>query len=137
MSDQNVGLVKQGYDAFGRGDVEGLVSLLSEDIEWTAPGPKELPSSGVRRGHDQVRQFFGAINELYEFLAFEPQQFIGQGDTVVVTGIDTVRVKTTGKSVSGIWAHVFTVRNGKVVKFVEYLDTAPIVAELHAARAKA
>ena len=138
MSDQqNIDIVKQGYDAFGRGDLEGLISLLAEDVDWHSPGPKDLPSAGQFRGRDQVRQFFGTLNELYEFLGFEPQQFIAQGDTVVVTGVDTVRVKATGKTVSEKWAHVFTVRDGKLVKFVEYLDTAAIVAELRSAQAKA
>ena len=127
----------QAYDAFGRGDVDTLVSLLAEGVEWNTPGPKDLPSAGQRRGRDQVRQFFGVLNEHYEFLGFQPEQFIGQGETVVVMGVDTVRVKATGNSVIESWARVFTVRNGAIVKFVEYLDTAALVAELHSAQAKA
>jgi len=134
---QNVDIVKAGYEAFGRGDLEALIASLADDVDWTSPGPSDLPSAGRRVGHEPVRQFFGTILELYEFLRFEPQRFVAQGDTVVVTGLDVVRVKATGKEVEETWAHVFTIANGKIAKFQEYIDTAAVVAELRSATAKA
>jgi uncharacterized protein len=134
---QNVDIVKGSYEAFGRGDLDGLIAALADDIQWTSPGPSDLPTAGLRVGHDQVRQFFGTIMELYEFLGFEPQRFIAQGDTVVVTGVDRIRVKATGNVVEETWAHVFTIANGKIATFQEYIDTATVVAELRSAIAKA
>lgn len=136
MSEQdNRALVQRGYDAFGRGDIPALLELLAEDVQWETPGPPELPTAGSRRGHQQVSEFFETINSLYDLQAFEAQVFVAEGDRVVVLGTETARVKATGKVLNTNWAHVFTVRNGQVVAFQEYLDTAAVMAELKAAQA--
>jgi ketosteroid isomerase-like protein len=134
---ENVDIVRRAYDAFARGDIEGLISLLDSNIEWVSPGPSDLPTAGQRRGHEQVKQFFGSVSELYDFQSFEPRTFIAEGELVVVLGQDTVVAKSTGKTFSEHWAHAFTVKNGKVVHFQEYIDTAAAVAELRAAPARA
>ncbi|MGH9176085.1 MAG: nuclear transport factor 2 family protein [Vicinamibacterales bacterium] len=134
---ENVEIVRRGYDAFGRGDIEGLVSLLDSDIEWVSPGPSDLPTAGRRHGHQQVTQFFASVNELYDFQSFEPQTFIAEDDMVVVLGQDTVVAKSTGNTFSEAWAHVFTVKDGKIVRFQEYIDTAAAVAQLRSAEAHA
>ena len=133
---QNVDLVRLGYDAFGRGDINGLLELLAEDIEWTSPGPPELPTAGTRRGRQQVAEFFQAVDQVFEIQRFEPKSFVAQGDVVVVLGSDTASVKATGKVLTEEWAHAFTIRDGKIAAMREYLDTAAVVAELQAAQAK-
>jgi ketosteroid isomerase-like protein len=133
---QNVEVVRRGYEAFGRGDLDALLNLLDDDIEWISSGPPELPTAGMRRGRRQVGEFFDAVNQLFEIQRFEPESYIAQGDRVVVLGGDTSRVRATGKILDFDWAHVFTLRNGKVVAFHEYIDTAAIVAELQASHTR-
>jgi uncharacterized protein len=133
---QNLDLVRQGYEAFGRGDINALLELLAEDIEWTSPGPPELPTAGARRGRQQVAEFFQAVDQVFEIQRFEPKSFIAQGDLVVVLGSDTASVRATGKVLTDEWAHVFTIRDGKIAAMREYLDTAAVVAERQAAQAK-
>jgi uncharacterized protein len=133
---QNVDIVRRGYDAFGRGDLDSLLALFDENIEWISSGPADLPTAGTRRGREQVRDFFKAVNDVFDIQRFEPQTFIAQGDRVVVLGEDSSRVKATGKIIDGQWAHVFTLDGGKIVGFREYVDTAAVVAELHAAHAR-
>ena len=134
---QNVEIIRRGYEAFGRGDLNALLDLFDDDIEWTAPGPPELPTAGTRRGRAQVAEFFNAIGQTWEIQRFDPHTFIAQGDHVVVVGDDTARVKATGKVLDTPWVHVFTMRGGKVVRFQEFLDTAATVAELQSARVRA
>ena len=62
--------------------------------------------------------------ENLEFNEFAPREMIEQGDTVVVLGTLSGRAKKTGKSVKNEWAHVFKYKQGKVVYFQEYIDTA-------------
>ena len=106
-------------------------------------------SSGRRRGLPtfrrqatgavtaEVGEFFRVLNELIEFEQFEPQTFLADGDRVVVLGIDRYKVKGgSGKSLSEGWCHVFTMRDGKIVAFEEYIDTAALAAELKAAAAR-
>ena len=135
-AEDNRAVVQRGYDAFGRGDIAGLLNLLDEDIQWVAPGPPELPTSGRRRGRQQVAEFFQGVDTLFEIQRFEPHTFVAEGDRVVVLGTETARVKATGKILDTEWAHTFTIRDGKVVAFQEYIDTAALVAELRAAQAK-
>jgi uncharacterized protein len=137
MSQQNIGLVQEGYAAFGRGDIPGLLSMYDANIEWKTPGGPDLPTSGTRRGHAAVADFFRAIGETVEFEAFEPQTFLADGDRVIVLGTDRYKVKGgSGKTLSEDWCHVFTIRDGKVVAFQEYIDTAAFAAELKAAAAR-
>jgi len=125
MSEQeNINLVRQSYEAFKRGDLEALLNLYAEDIVWEIPGPSSVPTSGTRRGRDQVKQFFAQLGELLEAQSFEPQEYIAQGNQVVVLGEYTWRVKSTGRTFSSRWAHVSTLGNGKITRLREYTDTA-------------
>lgn len=133
---QNLEIVRRGYDAFGRGDLDTLLSLFDENIEWFSPGPADLPTAGTRRGRQQVADFFKILDELFEFQRFEPKTFIAQEDCVVVLGEDTARIKATSKVLDSEWAHVFSLREGKITSFHEYLDTAALVEELRSAQAR-
>ena len=63
MSEQdNRALVQRGYDAFGRGDIEALLALLDDNVEWITPGPSDLPTAGRRRGRQQVAEFFKGVD---------------------------------------------------------------------------
>ena len=138
MSQQNIGLVQSGYAAFGRGDIPAFLSLLDANVEWTTPGMPDLPTAGTRRGPAKVGEFFGILTQLLDFELFEPQAYFADGDRVVVLGTARTRVKGgSGKPLVEDWCHVFTVRNGKIVAFYEYLDTAPFAAELKTAGARA
>ena len=133
---QNLEIIRRGYEAFGRGDLDALLSLFADNIEWVSPGPADLPTAGTRRGRQQVADFFRILDELFEFQRFEPKTFIAQDDRVVVLGEDTARIKATGKVLDSAWAHAFSLRDGKVASFHEYIDTAAIVAELRSAQAR-
>ncbi|HEX8030618.1 MAG TPA: nuclear transport factor 2 family protein, partial [Vicinamibacterales bacterium] len=113
MSQANIGIVQQGYAAFGRGDIPGLLALLDANVEWKTPGAADLPTAGTRRGHAEVGSFFGTLNELIEFEQFEPRSFLADGDRVVVLGVDRFKVKGgSGRSVAEEWCHVFTINGG-------------------------
>ena len=138
MNEQdNRAIVRRGYEAFGRGDIHALLELFDEQVEWVTPGPAELPVAGRRVGRRQVGEFFQAVTSMLEIQRFEPQAFIAEGDRVVVLGSETAVFKATGKTLDTDWAHVFTLRNGVVVAFQEYMDTAAVTAELRAAQARA
>ena len=134
MSDQaNVGVVQQGYEALGRGDIPALLDLMADDVEWTLQGPPVIPWAGTRRGREGVAKFFSLLGETLEFERFEPREFVAQGDTVVVLGYERSLVKPTGRTFGQEWAHVYTLRDGKIAKgrFIE--DTAAQVVAFDAA----
>jgi uncharacterized protein len=57
---------------------------------------------------------------------FELEEYIAQGDKVVVLGRFLMRLKATGREFGSDWAHVWTVKGGKIVCFSEYVDTAAV-----------
>jgi hypothetical protein len=87
------------------------------------PDIEGIPFTGKRRGVDQVADFFRVLAECQEPREFKPDQFIGQGDQVVVLGHGTFTVKATGAEYSNDWCHVFRVAGGKIASFKEYDDT--------------
>ncbi|MBI2885234.1 MAG: nuclear transport factor 2 family protein [Candidatus Omnitrophica bacterium] len=125
---KNVQIVQQIYAAFGRGDIPSVLAALSDDIEWQVTGPAEVAYAGARRGRPQVLEFFTALGQTVDVERFEPQQFIAQEDTVVVLGVERLKIKATGRAAENSWVMVFTLREGRVVRFREYDDTASVAA---------
>jgi ketosteroid isomerase-like protein len=138
MSEQdNLQIVREAYAAFKRGDIPDVLNKLADDVVWLLPGPADIiPVSGERRGRKQVGQFFSTLDENQEARQFEPQEFVAQGEKVVVLGQYRWLVRKTGREFASHWAHVFTVRDGKIVGFQEYYDTAASVGAYRAAAAQ-
>lgn len=122
----NTERVQAMYAAFGRGDIASILSALAPDVTWTVQGPAALPFYGTRRGRDQVAQFFQAVATKLGIEEFVPRDFIAQGERVVVIGYERGKAVPTGRPYDGEWVHIFTFRNGQVVDFREYGNTAAI-----------
>ncbi len=112
--------VKKVYDRFSKGDLDGVVELCSESIEWVVNGPSDLKKCRAFKGHNGVRQFFDILESIWEFNPFNPQQFVSQDNTVIVLGEETGKDKNTGKEFTNRWAHVFDVQDNKIVRFREF-----------------
>jgi ketosteroid isomerase-like protein len=125
----NVQAVKAAYDAFLRGDIDAILAMLDENVEWQAVKGTEgvAPHAGVRRGPGAVKEFFAQVAATIQFSRFEPKEYIAQGDQVAVVGEYSARIATTGRSVTSDWVMVFTFRNGRMVRFREWTDSAQLV----------
>ena len=66
---KNVQIVKDAYAAFGRGDMQGLLALFADDIEWIIPG--EWPLAGRYRGRAGVAGLFQKVSEMLEISFLE------------------------------------------------------------------
>jgi ketosteroid isomerase-like protein len=124
MNEQaNIELLKQAYDAYDKGDIPRLLGLCAQDIEWVLPEVEGIPFTGKRHGLAQAADFFRVLGECQEPREFRPDQFLAQGDQVVVLGHATFAVKATGAEYSDDWCHVFRIAGGKIASFREYSDT--------------
>ena len=132
---ENTKLVQRTYELFKSGDIETLLSIYSDDIVWQLPDMENVPFGGKRTGRENVVEFFSLVNDSLEDLQIEPTEFIAQGDKVVVLGHHSWRVKATGREVSSDFAHVVTVKDGKVTSFHEFMDTADVSRAHTAAQA--
>lgn len=130
---ENLQLVQQNYAAFGSGDMPTFFSNLADDVVWVSNYPANIPFAGEWRGHEGVGQFFTLIGETLEVLEFGIQEFIAQGDTVVIVGSEKVKVKSTGSEYRNEWIHVWKLKDGKAAKIKSYNDTASVVAAFQGA----
>ena len=125
MTASNISLIRSLYAAFERGDFATIVGAIAPDASWEVVGRvKDYPLFGARKGPAAVRAFFNQICENQEAVSFKPRDFHVAGNTVLVLGHYTWMLRRTGKPVDTEWAHVFTVKDGKVAAFREFTDTA-------------
>ena len=106
----------------GRGDKQGLLALSAEDIEWIIPG-EDWPLAGTHRGHAGLEDLLQKASDKVETSFLEPPEFVAQGDRVLVVGFARGKIKATKKTFEDDWVFAITVRNGKLTKIREYVDT--------------
>ena len=120
--EENVQIVKDFFAAMGGYNKDDLLALAAEDIEWIIPG-EDWPLAGTHRGHAGLANVLQKANETVETSFPEPPEFIAQGDRVLVVGFATGTVKATNRKFEDHWVFDVTVRNGKLTKIREYIDT--------------
>jgi ketosteroid isomerase-like protein len=121
---QNKQLVREAYRLFLNGDIQGVIERCHDDAEWTSPESDTIPFAGMYRGKQGIAEFFSRMSENADPVRFEPQEFIAEGDKVVVQGQATWHAKPTGRTFDSPFTHVLTMRDGKVARFEAYADTA-------------
>ena len=106
-------LVRAGYEAFNRGDVEGALAVLHPDIVWhtyIVPGP----GGGTYHGHDGVRELWSDARRIFGDFRNVPEELFESGDRVVafvtVEGVG----HQSGAPVEARIAHLYDFREGKV-----------------------
>ncbi len=124
----NADLVRSGWEAFGKGDIDAAVATASDSAEIVVPD--SLPWGGTYTGPDGFKEMIGKLVSSFETFAPAPQEFLeADGNHVVVT------VKGAGKTKSGnelsgdsIW--LYKIDGGKIVRAQFYGDTAAAVEAL-------
>lgn len=127
----NADIVNRAYDSFNRKDLDGLAAMVEQDCSWNVAGPADIPWAGHYQGPEQVKDYARKLTDSVHFHSFEPKNIVEQGDTVVVCGSESATVTSTGKAYTSLFAHVFTIRDGRIAFFQEYGDTADIERALH------
>ncbi len=120
---------RQWHDTKG-GSVETWFELLDDDVSMgaTGGGTPEMPFAKVNRGKSDARQYFEGLAKDWEMISFEPSDYIVDGDRVVVLSRCSFRFRATGKVAVSSKADFLRFKNGKIVEFFEYFDTAAAFA---------
>jgi ketosteroid isomerase-like protein len=122
MSQENVEVVRRTIDAFNQRDVDGMVRDWHSEIEvdWSR---SRGPEAGIYHGQEAVLGFWTTFFEMFDRGTVSPDEFIECGEHIVVPnrthfrGRDHVTVQAQS-------AVVATVRNGRIVKWRLYQETA-------------
>lgn len=125
MSLENVTVVRGMYAAFAKGEIPTIIAALDPQVEWWeaenfiyADGNPYVGPEAVLTG------VFVRLGGEWEGFAVSPKEVLDAGDTIIGHGYYSGTYKRTGKKVRAQFAHLFTFREGNIVKFQQYTDTA-------------
>ena len=119
--------VKDLYAAFGRGDAAAILAELTGDVSWEFEAPAEMSWGGIRRGPTEAAGFFVGIANEHADPKLEMTEFVASGDTVAAFGRYQATVRATGRRVDTPVAHFFRFRDGKVARYINFVNTAAFV----------
>lgn len=118
-------VVEKMFLAFSNGDVESLVETVSDDTLWIYHGTQIIPKGAFEK-KEGVRAFFNNILEKTEIISFETQQFIVDGNMVVVLGREHQKVKRSGRELKQKWVQIYTVENELIIRMEEFASSEEI-----------
>lgn len=125
MSQENALVVQGMYAAFANGDIPTIIGALDPQVEWWEAENFIYDDGNPYVGPDAVLNgVFMRIIADWEGFAVAPQAVLDAGETIIGHGYYSGTYKQTRKQVRAQFAHFFTFRGGKIVKFQQYTDTA-------------
>ena len=116
-------IVRSFYDKLKAGDAPGALGLMSDDIEWITMWHYKVTGRGPERVAEGL---FKPLMAEWTSFTLEPTEFIVDGRTVVSLGHFTGVHGSTGKQTEARYAHVWTVKDDKIARFRQYIDTLAI-----------
>jgi ketosteroid isomerase-like protein len=124
MSQENINVINRIYEAFGQRDFAAVLELFGPTIEWIAAVNSPLADRSPYRGLDEIRDIvFMRIATGFDSLTVRVDEIFGAGDKVVALGFYHGVRKANGKRFQAQLAHIWTLADGKAVKFQQYVDT--------------
>ena len=119
----NVEAVRELYAAFARKDSGRIRELFHPDIEWHQCAG--FPGGGVHRGADNVlNNAFTQLRATWEDWRADVSEYLDAGDDVVALGEYAGTHRVTRRPMRAVFAHVYTLAGGRIVRFRQYTDTA-------------
>ena len=122
---KNVELIKKFYTAFKNQDKPTYLQLCDDNIQWIVM--ENMPNGGTHIGKKEVfENYFPSL--FLQFLEFHAvtEEFLDAGDQITVLGKYKGRTKKTKKPFESPFAHIYTIKDGKIIKFRQYTDTVKI-----------
>ena len=120
ISQENVDKARAFIEAYNRRDFDAAVESFDPEIDWVLPAHQ---SSDSGRGPDEVRRFWEGLDETFEELRLDPQEFVDDGDQVATRLRYYGRGKGSGIVVEGeLYHQVVTFRDGRMVRIEYFTD---------------
>jgi ketosteroid isomerase-like protein len=124
----NKDIVKQAYAFFAEGNVPGVLGLFDPQIEWNeCIGMPFVKGDGLFIGHEAVvTNVFMNLPVFFDGFNINVNEIFGEGDRVMMEGYYEGTNKATGNAFKANATHSWTVKNGKLARFFQAVDTATI-----------
>ena len=122
------------YAEYARGNRAAVLEALAEDVAWHSVGCAEIPWGGSYRGRQGVETFFARLDAAAALTAYEVERVIAQGEWVTVLARVRARFPSTGTEREFASADVLRIRDGRILEFREFYDTAAVLAAMRGPR---
>ena len=118
-----IDVTKNVFEAFGNKDVDAILEWMHPDVQIEFYGPDIIPYARTVNGMDGARFFFETVLSSVDIHQFDAEEFICEGDKVVVTGHLRLTALSTGMPIESDFAHVITVADEKWLRFRDFMNT--------------
>ena len=115
MAEANVEALRRGYEALNRGDLSVVLDLIDRDIEWHEPEPS--PDAGTHTGRDSFERFLCGWMDSFDRFKVKPEQVFERDDKLIAIVHQSGRGRASGVQVDARLAHVWTVKNGRAIRW--------------------
>jgi uncharacterized protein len=127
MPQDNVDRVRSLYEAFARGDVPAVLGGMDPQIEWNEAENFIYADKNPYIGPQAILEgVFMRIGGEWSTFTADPEEILGSDETVIAFGRYRGTYKATGGRVDAQFVHVWRLRDGKIVRFQQYTDTAQV-----------
>ena len=123
MSEENLEVVRQVYEAATRRDTATSLTLYDPEVELDASAlGVEGRGGDTFRGHEGLRSLFGEWHESWGEIEYDYEELIDAGDQVISVATRHARGRASGVEVEQRFALLWTIRQGKVIRVIWFLD---------------
>ncbi len=131
MAQRNVESFKRGVDAFNRRDIDGFLAESHPDCVIYASMAAMLGGESTEyHGHDEYREFFKELEEVFSELRVEISEVRESGERLAAVGTIHARGKESGAEVESPIGYVVEFRDGKASRVNDYFDPEEALAEI-------
>lgn len=122
----NLEIVKSTYEGkTSEENGENLAKYVTEDISWTEA--KGFPYAGIYVGLENItKNVFSRLGSEWIDYKFTPEDYIASDDKVVAYGSYSGTYKLTGKSFSARVAHIWKLKDSKIISFEQFVDSQTV-----------
>lgn len=129
MSQENIDALRDGYEAFSRGDIDAAFENFAEDIVWRSIGDS-VPGGGTYNGVGEVRnKWLPEFAASYGDFSQSVDEILDSGDYVIALG--TSRATVGGQQIEDSFCHVWKYSGDKIVEATFWGDTAAVYKALN------
>jgi uncharacterized protein len=121
----NLDIVKRLYTAFSDRDQNTILQIFDPNIEWIQN--EGFPGGGRHFGVDAIlNDVFAKFRSEWETWQAVVEEWLDAGDTIIALGEYRGTYKSTGKSTKAAFAHVYRLKDNRIIKFQQYTDTLKV-----------
>jgi uncharacterized protein len=125
----NLELIRGTYEGSSEDNGRNLLAVLSPDVEWTEA--EGFPYAGTYVGPEAlIDGVFRRLGTEWTGYRADVHTYIADGDRVAAFGVYSGTYNATGKSMTAPFAHLYQIKDGKVIRMTQYVDTVLVTRAL-------